>query len=188
MAMKYAVYNPATHVAVPREPTRGMIINAGAEDNPEGYTAWWQAMLAEAPPHVVELDPTRSDVALAKLILERLGYSVGENQPRMDRVAEEICKSREVKMLVDKEWLRQKSEEEVDCAVGAGVLHPEAPLNVGAHRQGFLAGARAMQEAAAKIASARLSDGKTEFNMGQNASAYGIASEIWRIDPEKVAG
>ena len=61
-------------------------------------------------------------------------------------------------------------------------------LNGDTYRQGFLAGAKAMQKAAAKIASARLSDGKTEFNMGQNASAYGIASEILRIDPEKVDG
>lgn len=57
-----------------------------------------------------------------------------------------------------------------------------------AYRQGFLDGAKAMQKAAAKIASARLSDGKTEFNMGQNASAYGIASEILRIDHEKAGG
>ena len=57
-----------------------------------------------------------------------------------------------------------------------------------AYRQGFLDGAQAMQKEAARIASARLSDGKTEFNMGQNASAYGIASEILRIDPEKVGG
>lgn len=110
--MAYALYNPATHVAVPREPTPEML-RASSRGDAKRAAVYYRAMLAAAPPHVVEGDPIRA---------------------------------------------------------------------------AYLAGAKAMQNAAAKIASARLSDGKTEFNMGQNASAYGIASEIWRIDHEKVVG
>ena len=98
MTQPYALYNPATHVAVPREPTQEILVCDG-EYNKEQVRRIYTVILkaVAAPPHVVEIDPTRSDVALAKLILERLGYSVEGNQHRLDWVAEEICKFREVK-------------------------------------------------------------------------------------------
>lgn len=96
MTQPYALYNPATHVAVPREATEVML-RASSRGDAKRAAVYYRAMLAAAPPHVVEIDPTRSDVALATLILERLGYSVGENQHRVDWVAGEICKFREAK-------------------------------------------------------------------------------------------
>ncbi|WP_374633972.1 hypothetical protein [Ferrovibrio sp.] len=117
MTQPYALYNPATHVAVPREPTGDMeqafedalprlgdkATHANDKEKPDyrvlerDFAPSYEAMLAAAPPHAVEIDPTRSDVALAKLILERLGYSVEGGQHRVDWVAEELCKFREAK-------------------------------------------------------------------------------------------
>lgn len=54
----YALYNPGTHVAVPREPTQAMrIAGVKADDNRTGYITCahiFSAMLAAAPPHVVD--------------------------------------------------------------------------------------------------------------------------------------
>lgn len=62
----YALYNPATHVAVPREPTAGMLQaaqNAWLKDPLRRSSTLYTAMLAAAPPHVVDVMNLRNDIA-----------------------------------------------------------------------------------------------------------------------------
>ena len=58
---KYALYNPATHAAVPRQPTQGILACEG-EYNKEQVRRIYTVILkaAAAPPHVVELEGLRT--------------------------------------------------------------------------------------------------------------------------------
>ena len=139
MAMKYAVYNPATHVAVPKEPTQEILACEG-EYNKEQVRRIYTVILkaAAAPPHVVKEE--EEDDGL---------------QEAVSRVHREIA---------------ARIEE--------------------AKRQGFLAGARAMQEAAAKVAREQAvcgCNGEHGACMIDDPPLY-IEELIRALDHEKVSG
>lgn len=55
MTKPYALYNPVTHVAVPKEPTEKMMVAAlEARARNGSFKDMMSAMLAAAPPHVVD--------------------------------------------------------------------------------------------------------------------------------------
>lgn len=64
MTMPYALYNPATHVAVPREPTQEML-RASSRGDAKRAAVYYRAMLAAAPPHVVDAKKLRAELNCA---------------------------------------------------------------------------------------------------------------------------
>lgn len=62
MTQLYAFYNPDTHVAVPKEPTEEMV-KASSRSDYKRAQVYYRAMLAAAPPHVVEA--SSEDIARA---------------------------------------------------------------------------------------------------------------------------
>lgn len=83
MTEPHALYNPATHVAVPKEPTQAMrIAGVKADDNRTGYVTCahiFSAMLAAAPPHVVEGDPIRAAFLAGARAMQEAAAKVVEN-------------------------------------------------------------------------------------------------------------